>query len=149
MLPDTEGRIATLLVYARFVDANGSPLCGGSHLSDDILYDPVPPTVAVAVASEAAAASTTIHGTFFSLQIQAADQENGSGVQDMQISLDGSFDDPAWQPFTPSVVVDAGNSPTLYVRVRDASGNVSEAASVTLPEQSGRNSGLFLPQITR
>ena len=50
-LPDTGGRIATLLVYTRFSDANGTSLCGGSQISDDIIYDPVPPTVTVAVSA--------------------------------------------------------------------------------------------------
>ena len=40
---DPGERIATLVVYTRFQDAQGHLLCGGSTLSDDIIYDPLVP----------------------------------------------------------------------------------------------------------
>jgi hypothetical protein len=151
-LPDTGGRIATLLVYARFVDASGAPLCGGAQLSDDIIFDPVPPTLSVAVSSMAAASAAGVEdnaAATVNLSILAADQENGSGVEEMQISPDEEFSDPAWQPYTPSVDVDAQSAQMLYIRVRDGSGNISEAVQVTIPAQASPANGLFLPQITR
>jgi hypothetical protein len=153
-LPDTGGRIATLLVYTRFSDASGTPLCGGSQISDDIIYDPVPPTVTVAVASAAATQSGDAASGVVSLSIDASDQENGSGVTGMQISLDGTFSEPEWQPFTPSIDIDTGDigagfGQTLYIRVQDGSGNISPVASVLIPGQAGADYGLFIPHISR
>jgi len=149
-LPDTASRIATLLVYARFLDGNGVPLCGGSQVIDDIIYDPLPPTVTVSAAPVASAAQAGAAGREkISLSIVAADQDNGSGINGMQISLDGTFNEPDWQPFASSALIDVAPDQTISVRVRDGSGNISSVATVTIQGASNLTSGLFLPQITR
>jgi hypothetical protein len=151
-LPDTGGRIATLLVYARFNNASGAPLCGGGQMGDDIIYDAVPPTVSVSLASTSATAADTAgepNTTIADLAILANDQDNGSGVERMQISPDGTFDDPTWQPFNTAITVDAKPGETIYVRVQDGSGNISPAASVTIPGLIVTPPNMFIPFVSR
>jgi hypothetical protein len=149
-LPDTGNRIATLLVYARFLDGNGQPLCGGGQMIDDIIYDPLPPTLTVTAAPAASAAQAGVAGNEkITLSIVATDQDNGSGIAEMQISLDGAFNDPDWQPFAPSVRMDVAPNQTISVRVRDGGGNISPVATVAIQGEAKPAPGLFLPQITR
>ena len=54
-LSDPGQRISTLLVYARFRNANG-PLCNGSTLIDDIIYDSLVPQVTMSQEARAARA---------------------------------------------------------------------------------------------
>lgn len=146
LLRDTDGRIATLVVYMRVADGVQTPLCGSGHVSDDIIYDPVAPTVAVALgtAAQAAAAPQTTHAV--TLHIAAEDQENGSGVAQMQVSLDPSFVGEAWQPFTTVAAVDAAPGQTIHVRVQDGAGNTSTAAAVTVPNvQTAAGNRIFVP----
>jgi hypothetical protein len=149
-LRDTGGRIATLLVYARFSDAGGAPLCSGAQLIDDVIYDPVPPSLSVAMNTTTAAAQPSeAHGATVVLNIAANDQENGSGVAAMEISPDESFSESTWQPFSIAPMVEAEAGQTLYVRVMDGTGNVSPVVTVTVPGAVEPPSGVYLPSITR
>ena len=149
-LPDTAGRIATLLVYIRFSDANNTLLCG-SQISDDIVYDPVPPTVTVVLDGSALAAQQegVQNESRFGISVVASDQENGSGVEQMQISLDETFSDATWQPFSPTVLVNAEPGRSIYVRVQDGSGNISSTASVTTQTPADFATELFIPRVLR
>lgn len=145
-LRDTEDRIATLVVYARFVDGGGTPLCGGVQISDDIIYDPVPPTVSVSTTdvTEAGGAEPHMPKTVH-LWIDAQDQPNGSGVEQMQISLEKHFGDAVWQPVQPTATMSARSGQRIYVRVQDGAGNVSETASTLAPGAGDLDYLLFLP----
>lgn len=145
-LPDTGGRIATLIVYVRFSDATNTLLCG-SQMGDDIIYDPVPPSVTAALSSVAAAGNAS--ATAFDISLVANDQENGSGVERMQISLDETFSDPTWQPYSPSITVNAQPGQTIYIRVQDGTGNISPAAILTIPGSPDQSPAIFIPLITR
>jgi hypothetical protein len=163
-LPDTGGRIATLLVYVRFGDATNTLLCG-SQTADDVIYDPVAPSVTAALTDAAAAtrAAATVATTdgaegpsgsiAFELTLMANDQENGSGVERMQISMDESFSDATWQPYSPAVTVNATPGQLIYIRVQDGTGNISSAVSVslpgTLPDAPTQSPTLFIPQVSR
>jgi hypothetical protein len=174
-LPDTGNRIATLLVYVRFSDSTGSVLCGGGQVSDDIIYDPLAPTVSVTLSSISAASGSPVTNdgasvesasdesasvesasdensapvVQASLSINAADQENGSGVEWMQVSPDIEFSDPTWQQYNPAPTVTGNPGQTFYIRVQDGSGNISESVSITLLEEAGdATNALFLPAIS-
>lgn len=158
ILRDTEGRIATLVVYVRVIDGAQAPLCGPSHLSDDIIYDPVAPQVSVALAEVGAATAeteTTEGGgaqdsKIVSLAITAQDQENGSGVAQMQISPDPSFEGEVWQPYAPAATTDAKPGQTIYVRVQDGAGNISNPASVTIPgADAATDNRVFIPYVSQ
>lgn len=45
VLQDIGARIATLVVYARFHGASNNILCSGLSVRDDIIYDPLAPTL--------------------------------------------------------------------------------------------------------
>lgn len=69
--------------------------------------------------------------------LSASDSPAGyaSGVHEMQISLDGTFDTETWIPFSTSLTQDLKNvagQQLVQVRVRDRAGNVSEIASDTI-----------------
>ncbi|MFN8487971.1 MAG: hypothetical protein U0350_10285 [Caldilineaceae bacterium] len=130
-LPDIGQRIATLVVYVRFRDANSNMLCNGFVATDSIIFDVQAPKVSVA-ASRAG-----------QLQLQAEDQPGGSGVTDLQISTQSDFADATWQPWQEDVAVDNEPGTTVYVRVRDGAGNESAAVQTTVA------SVLYLPVIVR
>jgi PA14 domain. len=97
-LSDPGNRIATLVIYSRFRDASGKELCGG-NLIDDIVYDPLPPTLNVRVVqlgTQALQTESTLAANTLTLQLVALDQQGGSGVADMQISTDKTFANAAW-----------------------------------------------------
>ena len=77
------------------------------------------------------AAPTALAGSQI-LQIDAADQIDGSGVADMRVALAGMLDSAAWQPFTPTLPVFAAPRSMLVVEVRDRAGNISAATSATV-----------------
>jgi hypothetical protein len=150
VLLDTGGQIASLNVYARFVDAHGTALCGGSDSSDDINYDPVSPTVSVTLAF-AGQDGRQVGGPVV-LEVAAADQDNGSGVEGMQISVDAEFSESAWRPYSSSVEIEAQPGQTVYVRVQDGSGNISTPAVVTVPatpDTVGSSHSVFLPLLEK
>ncbi len=108
-LSDPGQRIATMLVYVRFRDADGTLLCGSGNLLDDIIYDPLPPAVQVEVVQpelNAAGTSPAAVTDEIGIRLTATDQPDGSGVTAMQIGTTNDFVDVPWQPFTEVVQVD-------------------------------------------
>jgi hypothetical protein len=150
-LSDTGNRIATLLTYVRFLDSAGQMICG-SQIGDDIIYDPQPPTLVVTLAEGSFVTSGhegMPNSNTVILSIQASDQENGSGVAMMQISQEENFGDPIWQPYSAEMTVSALPGETLYVRVKDGSGNISPTASVTILPSADFGSEIFIPHVSR
>ncbi|MBA3533841.1 MAG: hypothetical protein H0T73_18135 [Ardenticatenales bacterium] len=146
IMEDPGARIATLVVYARFRNAQSQLLCGGGNFSDNIVYDPLPPTVNLSI--EQPAPLLTYNRGSVTVTVQASDQENGSGVADLQKSMNSNFVGATWQPFATSFVVDAGTENAIwYVRVRDHVGNVSSTASINV--EGGTTTTLFLPVLRR
>ena len=128
-LRDIGARIATLIVYARFRTANTSLLCSGLSVSDDIIYDPLAPTL------------VRVSALGGQLQVSAEDQPGGSGVDSVQVSASSDFDAAEWQPI--ELPINLPNAAgTFYVRVRDSAGNVSDAMTVTQQR-------VFLPMVLR
>jgi hypothetical protein len=139
-------RIVTLLVYARLRDTVGQPMCSGLSLSDDIIYDPLPPTVSIGVQGGTRLGEqqpSTDHP--ITLVLSAADQEGGSGVTEMQVSTVSDFRGAKWQPFQRKLPMPALPGETIYARVRDGVGNISEPAVVTV----NRSFPIFLPMLMR
>jgi streptogramin lyase len=134
---DPGARIATLLVYMRFQDAQGHVLCGGSTLIDDIIYDPLSPTERLTLMGSeqrtAGQSHAVTHLTTTPLLIKADDQPGGSGVAEMQLGFDSTLRDAVWQPFQPTIEVPVRSGQLIYMQVRDQVGNVSEIASVRFP----------------
>ncbi len=144
-LSDPGQRIVTLLTYVRLRDANRGVLCSGLTLSDDIIYDPLPPEVTVAADNVLAAADQQGPLATIPITILAHDQQGGSGVAEMQIVKTPSFQYAPWQPYQSNIRISATGSTTVYVRVRDGAGNLSATASVSVIGQER----LLLPFIKR
>ncbi len=132
-ISDPGSRIVTLNVYARVRSASGTNLCSGLNLSDDIIYDPLPPTASFEYQTSAASlemmfveASGTIPVT---VKVNSTDQVGGSGVGEMQISTSPTFTGAKWQSYEPTVVVQMLSGDVLYLRTRDRVGNVSKVYS--------------------
>jgi streptogramin lyase len=134
---DPGERIATLVVYTRFQDAQGNMLCGGSTLSDDIIYDPLSPTCKIGLLELQQSADgqsrSARHLTTTRLQITADDQPGGSGVAEMRFGSDPTLHDAVWQPFQPNIEVPLRAGQLLYMQVRDQVGNLSAITSTKVP----------------
>jgi hypothetical protein len=128
-LRDIGARIATLVVYARFRNASNTTLCSGLSVSDDIIYDPLAPTLS----------RVSAQGLQFS--VSADDQPGGSGVDMVQASANSDFGDAPWQPIEQSLSL-PNTTGTIYVRVRDGAGNVSNVMTLT-------NWRAYLPVVLR
>jgi hypothetical protein len=124
-LSDPGQKVVTRIVYVQFM--NGDRLCGTVY--DDIIYDGVPSTVTSAQLR---------NGMLF---VTAADQENGSGVAEIQISPQKEFNADGWQPFTETLPINEALGKRLYLGVRDGVGNVSEPMLI--------QDGVYLPLIIR
>lgn len=146
-LSDPGQKIVTLLVYARFRDTAGRPLCGSTPLSDDIIYDPLPPTVRIESFTPPAYANaaTESASTPGLLTVFAEDQVGGSGVTAMRVGYQADLSTLPWVPFTAVTQVTELAGKTIFVEVHDAVGNQSATAS--WPVNSG--SLLYLPLIKR
>ncbi len=145
-ITDPGNRIVTLSTYVRLRNAAGNPLCYGLNLSDDVIYDPLAPTVSVTIIQSAQQAQlATQAGGPINVKLTATDQPGGSGVADMQLSTHADFSGAAWQPFSATASLVAQPGDTVYVRVRDGVGNTSGVAPTTL----AGNYSVFLPMITR
>ncbi len=145
-ITDPGSRIVTLSTYVRVRDAGGNPLCSGLNLSDDVIYDPLAPSVSVPVIQAAPQPQlNTQTGSTISMRLSATDQQGGSGVADMQLSTNADFSGAAWQPFSATASLVAQPGDTVYVRVRDGVGNSSDVVHTTLTEQHA----VFLPLIVR
>ena len=145
-ITDPGNRIVTLLTYVRLSDTAGTLLCSGLNLSDDVIYDPLAPTVSVTIIQSAQQAQlATQAGGTINVQLTASDQSGGSGVADMQLSTHADFSGAVWQPFSATASIAAQSGDTVYVRVRDGVGNTSGVAPTTL----AGNYSVFLPVIVR
>jgi len=130
-ITDLGNRIAILLVYARLRDADSKSLCSGLSLSDDIIYDPLAPTVTLTIPSTSKPTTRTSRlANVVTLILAAADQPGGSGVADMQFSTNQDFGGARWQPYSATAQISAQPGQTVYARVRDGAGNMSSIASV-------------------
>jgi hypothetical protein len=129
VLQDIGARIATLVVYARFRNASGNTLCSGLSVSDDIIYDPLAPKLM----------HVSVQGS--QLSVGADDQPGGSGVDMVQASDSSDFGNAPWQPIEQSLSL-PNTAGTIYVRVRDGAGNVSNVMTLT-------NWRAYLPVVLR
>lgn len=146
-LSDPGKLIVTLMIHSRFRDANGNQLCSSS-LTDDIVYDPLAPTVSakiVELGTQDLQAGQAIAASKLTIQLTAADQEGGSGVAEMQISTDKSFKGATWTPFSELYQISEQPGETIYVRVRDTAGNVSETVAAT----ASSSHMVYLPAIKK
>ena len=145
-LSDLGERVVTLMVYVRLRDSSGDPLCGGVSLSDDIVYDPLAPTVSMTT-GETVAGTTSGNGqevdNLVTVHLEASDQAGGSGVAQMQLSTSSSFIGVRWQSFSETAQVVAQPGEMIYARVKDGAGNVSAVAS------SSGSSRVYLPVVLR
>ncbi len=140
-LNDPGKRIATLLVYARYYGSSGIPLCGGASIIDDIIYDPMPPRVGV----KPVIPVTNTNAVSVTLDLDADDQEGGSGVSLMQVSTDSGFAGSQWQPYSAQARLSARGSDRVYVRVADEAGNVSAISASNLTGFAT----VYLPMLAR
>ena len=138
-LTNPGAQISTLLAYMRLRDADGLVLCGGLTLSDDVIYDPVPPNATI-IPQRA--------GGGYTFTLNATDQQNGSGVSTMQVSVRPDFLGAPWQPYTTSVTVDAPGGATVHARVRDGVGNRSAIVTVVVPLPTVTPTGTITPTAT-
>jgi len=150
-LSDVGERVVTLFVYARVRDAAGNLLCKGPSLSDDIVYDSMAPTVALTMTTDpsAALASAGLQAVnvMATLYISASDQVGGSGMADMQVATHSDFTGASWQLFSTRAQISIQPGQAVYVRVRDAAGNVS--ATVTGVVVTWRQYNIYLPVVAR
>ncbi len=125
-----------------------SGLTIGPIRSDDIIYDPVPPTGNATIQS--------VDGSQLQVSLAATDSDNGSGVAAMRVALAGDFAQAEWEPFAESKRIVLGdlspNDVQLVVQFRDGAGNVSERLCVT-PDgtacAAGQQTFLWLPFVQR
>lgn len=126
----------TLYVRLRLADTSLSNVA-----SDDIIYDPEPPTGSVAIVplTGVSAANTSVI-----LTLSATD--NVSGVSGMMISNNSHFAGARWQPFEASYswALDSGN--TVYVRFQDNAGNMSKSYIASIDALTEH---MYLPLVSR
>jgi hypothetical protein len=126
-------------VYARFRDSDGS--VHGTFF-DDIIYDPNAPEGEVVFDLADLMPTMHLQSGAQSLQVVGQDSvelflsaaDDSSGLTEMQVSLDPEFEGAAWEPYSAIVPVTFAEdgAQTVYVRVRDNSGNVSDPSSDSL-----------------
>lgn len=140
-------KIVTLLIYARFRDAASRPLCGNTASSDDIIYDPLPPTVRIESFTPTAFTTGVNRSadTIGTLTLAAEDQAGGSGVAAMRVGDQADLSTRPWVPFTAATQVNNLASKTIFVEVRDAVGN----RSATVSWQLDSATSIYLPLISR
>ena len=122
--------VTTLLVFARFRNAQGELLCGSTAVIDDIIYDAKPPTIK-ALSFTANGEATAQEATIFNgtLTIEATDQQGGSGVLQMRIGVQPDLADANWRPFVSPDTVSLPEGQAIYAQVKDGAGNESNIAS--------------------
>jgi len=126
-------------VYARFRDSDGTV---HSTFFDDIIYDPNAPEGDVAFDLADLMPTTRLQSGTQSLQVVAQDSvelflsaaDDSSGLREVQVSLTPDFEGATWEPYSAIVPVTFAEdgAQTVYVRVRDHSGNVSDPSSDSL-----------------
>ncbi len=157
--------IITQTVYAQFRDTTGASLCQGAIMADDILLDPLPPSgIAIITANDSHSVT---------LQLDASDQTDGSGVMQVAIqpvtpgqpAIDpATLPDVAWQSYSAAVTlfkplsfessststqaVSTTSDLTYQVWFRDAAGNIAAPLTVTVPYITSTHQ-IYLPLIRR
>jgi hypothetical protein len=126
-------------VYARFRDSDGA--VHGTFF-DDIIYDPNAPEGEVAFDLADLMPTTHLQSGTQSLHVVGQDgvelflsaADDSSGLTEMQVSLNPEFEGATWEPYSAIVPVTLAEdgAQTVYVRVRDNSGNVSDPSSDSL-----------------
>jgi N-acetylneuraminic acid mutarotase len=135
-LDSFSGSAVTMIVYARFGDANGNEL-PNSRSSDNIILDVTPPSGSVTLGSGASAASgsggaVSTQSPVRTVQLAATDTQSG-GSMTMRLSNRADFAGAVWKPFEPSVSWDFSGGGTVYAQFKDGAGNLSQPYSQTLP----------------
>ena len=114
--------------------------------------EPTPKTVVLAIDGEDNP-ETEEHAPFDGALFDPSAEQ--SGVVEMQISNRADFEDATWEPYNPNkewtLDPDGNGQATVYVRFRDAAGNVSDVASlvVMVDEENQPLMQIFLPYIAR
>lgn len=120
----------THTVYARFKDAAGNV---SSAVSDTIVLDTANPSGSVIINSGDAV--TAVRNV--TLGISATDAT--SGVSEMQVSESPTFVAASWEAYATSkafMLSTVDGEKTVYVRFKDAAGNISSSASDTIEYDS-------------
>jgi hypothetical protein len=106
----------TVYVRVRNIDGTESTV-----YSDDIIYDPVPPTGTLSIQS--------VTSSSVNVNLRASDPDNLSGVAAMRVALTSNLSQVAWQPYASSRTLPRnGTAPEnvrAYAQFRDGAGNVS------------------------
>lgn len=113
---------------------------------------PVPKTVTLHIDGEDNP-ETEEHAPFDGALLDPTAEQ--SGVVEMQVSNQADFADATWEPYNPNkewtLAPNAQGQATVYVRFRDAAGNISDVASlvVMVDESTQLMETIFLPFVTR
>lgn len=116
------------------------------------IVEPAPPQVTL-VLEASDNPDTEEHPAFDGALLDPAAEE--SGVTEMQISNRGDFEGAVWEPYQPTKPWALEPGPdgraTVYVRYRDAAGNISDPVALTVQvDPNGQPSfNLFLPLVNR
>ena len=113
-------------VTSRAIDRAGNVEIPGVGIS--VTVDTTPPTGSFTING----GQTLTNNPALNLTIDA--QDTGSGVDQMAVSVDGTFDTEPWAPYTASAVADLGAGEglrTVTVRFMDKAGNVSLTPAVS------------------
>lgn len=133
-------------VYAAFRDAEGN---AQAIFFDDIILDPNPPVAALSLESGPAAVAQNrmvrklsadgTHAVYAAssgaLDLVVAALDDNSGPAAMQIGDTGDFSNTLWEPYSALMTyspMGGDGIKNVFVRLRDAAGNVSEVTSATI-----------------
>jgi hypothetical protein len=145
-------------IYAQFRDQEGALLCDGTVVADSIVVDRLPP--------EGQATLERTDTFTYIFQLDAHDQDSGSGVKDVAILPEAlayliTEDDGAnatiWQSYSNEITLpilmtsETQGQTTYQVWFRDAAGNISEPITIEgdSPDENKADGRLYLPLITR
>lgn len=127
-VPFTEDGAHTLFVRTRDEAGNVSTPFG-----QQVLVDTTPPTIPPTGTLEVLEGVVGPNTMTVTLAISVTD--SGSGVGDVRVSLSPAFTDTLWIPYMPllptSIRFTGELTPTLYVQLRDLTGNVSGIYTTT------------------
>jgi hypothetical protein len=132
-------------VYVRVRNMDGTE---STVYSDEIIYDPVPPTGTLSIQS---VTNNSVH-----VNLSAQDPDNLSGVAFMRVGLTPNLSQVAWQPYASSRTLPRnGTAPEnvrAYAQFRDGAGNVSTVVCATADGTTcagGQQTYLWLPFVQR